>query len=196
MHAPAVFRVVSSSAGYADAADLVHDVFVRALERLPSLQAPDRFRPWLLAIARNVAIDALRSRGRVRVTAADEDAQELADARPGPADLSELAELTMLVRGAVAGLSPRDAAAVTMVTQLGYSVAEVAAVFGVSPGAAKVLLHRARRRLRAALALEMLVRRRGDGCSGLAAIDQEDVVGAGRHIRNCPICLALAQQGW
>src|SRR4051794_30351186 len=45
-------------------ADVVQDTFVRALERLPSLRDPERFRPWLLSIARNTAIDARRVRTR------------------------------------------------------------------------------------------------------------------------------------
>jgi DNA-directed RNA polymerase specialized sigma24 family protein len=42
------------------AADLVQDVFAQALERLHTLRRPDRFRAWLLAIARHAAIDHRR----------------------------------------------------------------------------------------------------------------------------------------
>ena len=98
-------------------------MFVRALERLASLQDPGRFRPWLLAIARNLATDTLRARGRLRLVDTDRNAADgahgahnaafadFADGAPGPDEAAELAELAMLVRGAVAGLSSRDAAA-------------------------------------------------------------------------------------
>lgn len=191
-HAPAVYTVVSSQVGPVDAADLVQDVFVKALERLSSLQYPERFRPWLFAIARNVAIDSLRSRGRVEIVKDEESLDSIIDDSPRPDRVSELAELTALVRGAVADLRPRDAAAVAMVTQLGYSVAEVASILGVSNGAAKVLLHRARRRLRETLALEVLVRQRSEGCPILQAIGPDDVLTAGHHIRSCADCLSAA----
>ena len=64
----------------------------------------------------------------------------------------------------MAGLSPRDAAAVTMVTQLGFAPGQVAAALGVTPGAAKVIVHRARRRLRNALALQLMVQQPGLAC--------------------------------
>ena len=66
------------------AADIVQDTFFRALRNLGSLQDPARFRPWLLSIARNLATDQLRTRGRVTIL--DESATyELADPGPGPA---------------------------------------------------------------------------------------------------------------
>lgn len=191
-HAPSVYTVVRSAAGAGDAADLVQDVFVRALERLSTLQSPELFRPWLFAIARNAATDSLRKRSRVDFVDDTDALAEVTDDGPGPDRVSELAELTALVRGAVADLQPRDAAAVAMVTQLGYSVAEVATVLGVSPGAAKVLLHRARRRLREALALEILVRQGAQGCPELQAMGHDDVLVAGRHIRSCLACLSAA----
>jgi RNA polymerase sigma-70 factor (ECF subfamily) len=43
-----------------DAADLVQDVFLRALERIGSLREPSAFAGWLAAIARNSATDLRR----------------------------------------------------------------------------------------------------------------------------------------
>jgi len=197
-HAPVVYHVVRSTlggrGGDRDAADVVQDTFVRALERLDSLQSPDRFRPWLLSIARNAATDTLRARSRSDLPPDQDAPEELADPARGPDEVVRLAELTELVRGAVADLAPRDAAAVTMVTQLGYSLEEVAAVFGITHGAAKVLLHRARRRLRDALALQVLVHRRAEGCPELAAVAADDDLAAARHISRCPACLNAASR--
>src|SRR5689334_14408504 len=44
--------------------ELVQETFTRALERLERLRRPDRFRSWLLAIARNVATDRWRHERR------------------------------------------------------------------------------------------------------------------------------------
>ena len=95
--------------------------------------------------------------------------------------------------GCVGGLSPRDAAAIALVTRFGFSPTDVALAFDITPGAAKVLVHRARRRLRDALTLELNVRARSDACALLAAFRAAgDLVGAGRHVRDCDDCLGAA----
>ena len=50
--------------------------------------------------------------------------------------------------------------AVVLVAELGFSPAALGAALGISPGSAKVVIHRARRRLADALAQQELVRRR------------------------------------
>jgi RNA polymerase sigma factor (sigma-70 family) len=134
-------------------AEVTQEVFARALERLDSLRDPARFRPWLLSIARHAAIDHRRTRKHV-AGSLDDAPDEPADTGRGPADVAELNELARLVRGGVAGLSRRDATALTLVTQFGLRPPEVAVALGVSVGAAKVILCRARRRLRDALTQE------------------------------------------
>ena len=172
-------------------ADLVQDVFVKALERLATLRDPDLFGPWLMSIARHAGVDQRRARARGPVIVDHE--VEPASASPGPDTVAELEELAELVRTCVAGLPPRDATALTLVTQLGFGPADIAQSLGVSPGTAKVILHRARHRLRDALALELLVRRRAGGCRAFDALyDAGDVVGAARHLRSCEPCAALA----
>src|SRR5260221_2093204 len=57
----AVHGVVLARVAYGDAADLVQDVFASALERLPQLAEPAAFPGWLMAIARNRAIDHVRA---------------------------------------------------------------------------------------------------------------------------------------
>ena len=144
-------------------ADVVQDVFVKALERLSSLRDPELFGPWLMAIARHAAVDHRRGRARGPVIV-EQDADPAATS-PGPDTLAELGELAGLVRTCVAALPPRDATALTLVTQLGFGPADIAQSLNVTPGTAKVILHRARNRLRHALALELLVRRRAGGCA-------------------------------
>src|SRR5260370_15450653 len=45
----------------ADAADVVHDTFVIAAVSLRQLRDPQRLRPWLYAVARNLALRKLRA---------------------------------------------------------------------------------------------------------------------------------------
>ena len=97
-------------------------------------------------------------------------------------------ELAQLVEGCVAGLSSRDATALSLVSHLGFSPSEVAAVLGVTDGTARVIVHRARHRLREALALELLVRRPG-GCDELERLRVDGTpLASARHVRSCPAC--------
>lgn len=137
----------------ADVNDLVQDTFTLAWRRLSSLREHERFRPWLLQIARRTVIDHGRRSARRPVLDEDDDIalslHETPDA--GPEELHELHELTQRLDGALAGLSRRDATAITLAAQFGFGPSEIAAAIGTTPNTAKVVLHRARARLRAAL---------------------------------------------
>ncbi len=155
-HLAAVTLVVRNTLSDPDArADVVQEAFAKAFERLPSLREADRFRPWLLSIARHVAIDQ-RRRKRQMVTVADDKAwAEIADGRPGPQEAADVRELAGVVAGCIASLRPRDARAILLATHFECTPAEVAASLGVTTGAAKVAVHRARKRLRAMVAERM-----------------------------------------
>jgi RNA polymerase sigma factor (sigma-70 family) len=188
----AVRRVAYHIVGDADGtADAVQDTFAQALQHLDDLREPDRFRPWLLAIARHAATDQLRA--RKRVTLLDDSTEEmLAAGTPGPESVAELRELADRVQGCVAGLSKRDATAITMVTQLGFTPAQVADSLGVTQGAAKVIVHRARRRLRNALVLQLMVTQPSLACVEFQTLRDEDPLKASKHIEVCEICLERA----
>jgi RNA polymerase sigma factor (sigma-70 family) len=192
-HAPAVAAAIRDRERDPErVADAVQESFARALARLDALREPTRFRAWVLAIGRNIGTDHQRSAGQVRlesIAGDSDDRAEPTDPAAGPDELASLGELATLVRGCVAGLSPRDATAVGMVTWLGLGPAEVAAGLGISHGAAKVLLHRARRRLRDRVVLEVAAARRRGGCPELAAVQAtDDEVAALRHVRTCGHC--------
>jgi RNA polymerase sigma factor (sigma-70 family) len=191
-HAGAVRAVAANQLHDREAvADVVQDTFFRALRNLASLQDPGRFRPWLLSIARNLATDQLRTRGRT--TAFDDPTSyEVPDPRPGPVFLTELGELAEQVKGCVAGLSTRDATAIVMVTQLGFTPEQVAGALGLSPGAAKVVLHRARRRMRHALVLQVMVRQPDLACPELQLLVQDNPLAAAKHVETCETCISRA----
>jgi RNA polymerase sigma-70 factor, ECF subfamily len=60
-----VHGVLLAYVPYRCAEDLVQDVFLKALEQLPSLREPAAFPVWLLAIARRAATDFLRSKKHI-----------------------------------------------------------------------------------------------------------------------------------
>ncbi len=177
--------------------DVAQEAFTRALARLDELREPDRFRPWLLSIARRLAVDGHRAAARLRTEPLEGDRDDprddlpdgrLADAAAGPEETADLRELAALVRGCVAGLSERDATAVAMVTWLGLGPQDLAGAFGISHTAAKVMLHRARHRLRDRVVLEVAAAGRR-GCAELDLVRQEgDDLASLRHVRSCQRC--------
>jgi RNA polymerase sigma factor (sigma-70 family) len=171
-------------------ADVVQEVFARALENLDRLRDPARFGGWIRAIADHVIVDHHRASARSRPLD-DDSAEEIASSGAPPEEVAEATELAGLVRRSVAGLSARDATAITLVSTLGLSPAELGAVLGVSRGAAKVLLHRARNRLRAALRMQVLLERRLSHCEELWQLVEDDAtVAAARHVQSCEQCSA------
>jgi len=108
---------------------------------------------------------------------------------PSPDDLAELNELAAQIQGRVGGLSPRDATVITMVTHLGFRPQQIGTALGISLGAAKVLAHRARRRMRQALVLELMVRQPALACSEFRALLESDVIGAAKHADSCDECI-------
>jgi RNA polymerase sigma-70 factor (ECF subfamily) len=135
----------------AEAEDIVQDTFIKAFLYRDLLREPERFTPWLLAIARNLARDHLRRRRAVVPLL--EDAAEMADdaLRPPGWDDDRLAWRRRL-RAALALLPERHRMALTLryFEELDYQA--IGATMGVSQGALRGLLDRARQGLRRLLA--------------------------------------------
>ena len=139
--------------------DLVQETFARALHRLASLEDPARFRAWVLQIARNAAIDHRRRASRaVEVSIDEPDRPQLPSEGPSPDELAELGELASRLQDGFARLSQRDATALSLAVQFGFGPAEIALALGTTRDNAKVIVHRARKRLRKAADLEGAVR--------------------------------------
>ena len=198
-HAKAVATAVRGHIGSDPDAveDAVQESFARALSRLDSLRDPARFRQWLMQIARNAATDIRRHNTKVDHEPIEESGGEgivLSDQGTSPDDEVELRELAHLVRGCVAGLTPRDATAISMVLWLGFGPQDVGAALGLTPNAAKVLLHRARRRLRDAVILEVAAAARAFACPQLSGLTEAgDELGAARHLKDCERCVEASR---
>jgi RNA polymerase sigma-70 factor, ECF subfamily len=130
-----------------DAEDATERTFLAAMAALPGFRDEGAsFRAWLFRIAHNAVANAHRTRSRRR-------AQPLPDGfeRPAPdadpAGLVARAEDLREVLRALAQLSEERRQVVLLRFVDGLSSAEVGAVLGRSPGAVRVLLHRALREL-------------------------------------------------
>lgn len=134
-------------------AELVQDAFTRAFERLVTLRDPSRFRQWVLQVGRNLAVDEVRRNYVRRIEWVAFDIEAVPAGSGGePAVAFELRQRVDDVEAAISSLSPRDNHVLAMSARLGLGVGEIARELGVSHGAAKVILHRARRRLLAKIA--------------------------------------------
>lgn len=150
-HARAVATVVASRLRSPDdRADAVQETFAKAWTKLGELRDPERFLPWVYAIARNSATSLGRAHARRgEVELADEAPIPSADHAPD--EVASAGELARAVEAAGALLSHRDATVLSMAVNFGFGPADIATALGITENNAAVVLHRARKRLRDAL---------------------------------------------
>jgi RNA polymerase sigma-70 factor (ECF subfamily) len=125
-----------------DAEECVQDAFVRALRSITKGDAEIALRPWLHAIVRNRCLDQLRKPNRT--TDLDPHEAVLADQGPGPVSMIAGRERLDEVVGGVEGLPERQRRALVMHELEDRSHTHIGRVLGVSPGASKALVCRAR----------------------------------------------------
>jgi RNA polymerase sigma-70 factor, ECF subfamily len=141
-HYERLLRVLYLSTGNRhEAEDLAQDAFVRVYERWPRIGRVENPAGYLYRVALNARRSRLR---RIRVAAAK--ALQLRPEPPG--DPHEAAEDRMTVRRALAALPAGQREAVVLVEWLGLTDAEAGEVLGLTPGAVRTRLHRARAALR------------------------------------------------
>jgi RNA polymerase sigma factor (sigma-70 family) len=151
-HRGALFGLCYRMLGVAsDAEDVVQETFRRFVERPPKdREAP--LRPWLLRVATNLCIDALRKRQRERYFGpwlpSPVDTDRLVDLAPDAETrygALESASLAFLV--ALEALDAKQRAVIVLSDVLGMSAAETAEILEISPQNVRVIHHRARKAL-------------------------------------------------
>jgi RNA polymerase sigma-70 factor, ECF subfamily len=151
-HGPGVWRTVYRIlAHHADALDCYQETFLAALRRDPRSAVLD-WGAYLTIAATRRAIDRLRERRRTRVVLSAAGPFPEPPARDSdPVDLAAAGELAGLVRLTLAKLPDRQAEVFWLSCVEGLSHDQIAAQMRTTPGAVRVLLHRARSVLTAAL---------------------------------------------
>lgn len=145
--------------GHADVEDCVSETFRRALEGRDRLRKGTPLRPWVLGIARHVALDVLRARKRAALRI-ESDTDELRssprvervpDPAPGPEARAELGERARRLERAMEQLAeePRQALLLFHLEGLGYR--EIAERMDVPVGTVGTWVTRGRQSLAAAL---------------------------------------------
>ena len=149
-HLDRIYRFVRSQVpDDSTAEDLTAQVFFKALSSAGSFRGEAAYRSWLYRIAHNVV--ATWGRQRARSPLVVEDLPESEDLTPSPATQAIAGEQRAMVRAKVAELPPAEREVVALRYLEEFSIEEVADVTDRSKGAVRILLHRARLRLRRSL---------------------------------------------
>ena len=149
-YAPNLLRFIASQ-GAAEPEDCLGECFVQLVRNLPSFRGNEAaFRSWLYLLARNRVVDEWRAARRRPSTPAG----DALSANPGRRD-AEPVDAALTSRRAVEDilttLGPDQRAVIVLRVLEEFSVEETAVVLRRSPGAVRVLQHRAIKQLRATL---------------------------------------------
>lgn len=143
-HADAVARFLRGMVGRDAAEDLLQETFLAALRAYPGFDGA-KPRAWLLAIARNKAIDESRSAARRPVALAESD--EIPGVAASPRDDASL-------WSAVAELPPKQRAAIVLRYALDLRYRDVGEAIGCSEEAARRSVHEGLKSLRSSESIE------------------------------------------
>ena len=157
-HQNRVFGFILRMIGSRDEAmDLTQEVFMKAWQTLPDWRPDARLSTWLLQIARNAAIDALRRRRTVEFAPLD-DAFEVVDSAPGPEALYAARQRHLQLEQALQRL-PTEQREILLLREIeALSYTDIAHALGIREGTVKSRLARARIAL-----IERFQRKTGDG---------------------------------
>jgi RNA polymerase sigma-70 factor (ECF subfamily) len=140
---------VRLTANEEDASDVVQEAYLRAWKGIRRFRGDAQFTTWMYRITANAASTMTQRRRRQRVTHIDEVAEpvemRLEHQPEGAAEsAAALEELSM----AVSELPPKLRSIVVLKDVYGLSHEDIADELGISVAAAKVRLHRGRKKLR------------------------------------------------
>jgi RNA polymerase sigma-70 factor (ECF subfamily) len=146
--APRLFGLATRLVGRGEAEDLLQEIFLVAHRKLGLYKGESSLGTWLFRLATNVCLDHLRSRSARLAQLADPIDDEAGTGAVAPLGVIDRMDLER----ALATL-PGGARAVFVLHDVeGFEHREIGELLGISDGTSKSQLHKARMRLRAALA--------------------------------------------
>jgi len=154
LHHNRVYRhALRLTANVHDAEDVTAAAFLELWRRRRSVRVVDgSVLPWLIVTATNLSRNLVRGLHRYRALIATLPRAEVADSAADIAvERIEEERIGEEVRQALGALSSADAALLALTMFEHYSPAQAAAALGISDGAARTRLHRARSRMATAL---------------------------------------------
>jgi RNA polymerase sigma-70 factor (ECF subfamily) len=149
---PMLLRYLGRQVGdTALAEDLLQETLLRAARSLDGFAGRASPKTWLFAIASRVVIDHFRQPARRQKIIDIDDTAELEDGALALDERLVIDEMNQCVREVIDSLPPDYRAALVLHDLEGMDGAQTAEVLGLSVGAVRVRLHRARQRLATAL---------------------------------------------
>jgi RNA polymerase sigma-70 factor (ECF subfamily) len=158
---PVYFLLMSLLRNETEAEDAAQDTAVKVYLNLKNFRGDSQFRTWVLSIARNEGLGRLRKAGTRREDSLDAETDEqtgdytpaiLTSWREIPSEALERQELGAILRKAIDELPEIYRNVVLLRDIEEMDVRETAAALGITEGAVKVRLHRARALLQRDLA--------------------------------------------
>ena len=159
-----IAAVLHENRDHADVEDCASETMRRAVEGKARLRPGEPLRPWVVGIARHVALDALRARKRQNLRRArepregDDDRpplyEELPDPAPSPFDRFARAQQHEKIRRAMNELPEGQRKALTMFHVEGLGYQEIAGKLDVPLGTVATWVSRGRKAMASALGAE------------------------------------------
>lgn len=136
-------RILNNSA---EAEDAMQEAFMAAFKQLHTFKGEVSFGSWLKKIVVNRSIDLLRKR-KIKY----EDLSKQAEKRPDETE-EEYDEITPeMVKKAISGLKDNYRVVLSLFLLEGYDHDEIAQILKISNGSSRIIYHRAKEQLKAAL---------------------------------------------
>lgn len=132
-----------------DAEEIVSEVFFQVWRHAGSFRAESQVSTWLLAIARNLALSALRQRPEDALD--DAVALTLVDPADGPERAAQARDRRKLLQLCLRRLPPGERAVIDLVYYHQQTITETSQICGAPEGTIKSRLFAARKRLAALL---------------------------------------------
>jgi len=162
---PRILRFITNMVGDTDAEDLTQEIFIKVSRALPDFHGDSSLSTWLYRIANNAAVDRLRSpvyrlsTQRIEQTNPTDDLEaEVDDRNIWTGEKVPILEWQVVRKEMSACLQeyvlrlPESYRTVLALSEFeGLSNNEMAGILGITPGALKIKLYRARERLKKAL---------------------------------------------
>jgi RNA polymerase sigma-70 factor (ECF subfamily) len=155
------FLLLSLLGNEADAEDAAQETIIKVYRNLHLFRGESQFRTWVLSIARNEGLGRLRKLRNRREDSLEAGTDEqtgdytpaiLTSWREVPTEALERKELRELLRAAIADLPEIYRNVILLRDIEEMDVRETSAALGITEGAVKVRLHRARAQLQKSLA--------------------------------------------
>lgn len=142
----------------ADAEDATHDVFVTLMGNRYKYHSNAKFSTWLFTIARNRCIDKIRKQKKVfsltftNKERSTEEQWDVPDENDSSAETLEKKERALFVQKAITRLAYQQREAIVLREYHQFSYDEIAKILNCSLDNVKILIFRAREKLRVELA--------------------------------------------